>query len=342
MSKKIFITGITGFTGSHMAEFLAKKKLLVGGIARSKKRIKNIENMTSSPPSDGGSSVFSCPVKWRGAKIKGKVKFWVCDLNSIKLKKILTDFSPNFIFHFASSIIRTPAMDSEVLQKNLQTDLFGTLNLLKIASLLPKKPKILVTGSNAEYQIINSKPLKEDSHLYPSTPYGLSKLIQEVAAFSSAKNNNLPLVYTRTFHLIGPKQEPTFVVSDFAKQIAKIELSLQKPQLCIGNTAIKRDFTDVRDAVKAYWLIATKGKVYEVYNVCSQKTYSISQIINFFLSQTKRGIRVIQQKTRLRKGEPREIIGSNKKIKKLGWKSKISLQRSLLDTLNYWRKFLKT
>lgn len=314
MPKKAFITGVTGFTGSHMAEFLIRKGLYVGGIAKSEKRLRNIKDF------------------------KNQLRFWACDLSQIKkLKKILSDFSPDFVFHFASPIIRTQKMDIEVLQKNLETDLFGTLNLLKAIKSLSKYPKILISGSAAEYAILDNKPIKENQKLLPKTPYGLSKLIQELASFSFAKNNKLPLLYSRTFHLIGPKQEPIFVVSDFAKQVAEIKLGLKNPILKTGNLQVKRDFTDVRDAVRAYWLIATKAKNYEIFNLCSQKSYSIKQIVQFLLSLTTKKIKVSQQKERLRKEEPKQIIGCNQKLCKLGWQPKITLKKTLSDTLHYWK-----
>lgn len=320
MSKKAFITGINGFTGSHMAELLIKNKVEVGGIVRNLKKADNLKTFGD------------------------KVKLWQFDLtqNPDKLQKILFEFCPDFIFHFASPILRSSVMDGEILRKNLQVDFSGTIKLLKIVSKLKKKPKTLITGTTAVCQIKNNKPLLESSPFGPTCPYGLSKFVQETSAFVFCRKNKIPLVYTRTFHLIGPGQRLGFVVPDIAKQIAEIEKGIKKPVIYVGNAKSKRDFTDVRDAVSAYWLIINKGKNYEIYNVCSGKSHSVREIVNFFISTLKTKIKIIQKKEKFRKGEISNIVGNNQKVKKLGWRAKISFEKSLLDTLDYRRNFLKT
>lgn len=318
MPKKAFITGISGFTGFHMTEFLMERDIIVGGIDRHNGKLANLNNL------------------------KKKLEHWFCDLSQKqKLKKILIKFLPDYVFHFASPLIRTSEFNKRNLEKNLEIDLSATLEFLKILTLMPKKPKVLITGTNAEYQIGN-KPLKENFPLYPQTPYGLSKLAQEIASLTFAKSNYLPLFYTRTFHLVGPCQKPTFVISDFAKQIARIEKGFGKPVLFTGNQSIKRDFTDVRDAITAYWLIVNQGKSYFPYNVCSQETHSIEEVINFLLSQIKVKVKIIEDQRRFRLEDPLKIIGNNQTLRDLGWKKQYSFRKSLLDTLNYWRTFLKT
>ena len=319
MPKKAFVTGISGFTGSHMSELLLAKGFTVAGIAQSSRRLINIKHL------------------------KNKLSFFECKLsNEKKLKKIIENFSPNYVFHFASPIIRSQSMNINSLKINLQTDLFETMNLLDIISALKNKPVVLITGSNAEYQISNKNPITEDCLLYPQSSYGLSKLTQEFASFNFAKSHSLPLVYTRTFHLIGPRQTPDFVVSDFARQIAQIELGQRKPQLFIGNSLVKRDFTDVRDAVRAYWLAISKGKSYQIFNICSGKSVSIKKIIKLLQTYSKSKIKIIKQKIRFRNGDPLEIVGNNKKIRNLGWQPRYSIEESLKDTLNYWRNLLNT
>lgn len=320
MPKKAFITGINGFTGSHMAELLIKNKVEIGGIARDLKKTDTFKAF--------------------GAKIK----LWQFDLTQSpdKLQKILFEFSPDFIFHFASPLLRSSVMDGKILRKNLQVDFSGTIKLLEAVLKLEKKPRILITGTNAVCQIKNNEPVLENTPFGPACPYGLSKFVQETSAFAFCRKNKIPLIYTRTFHLIGPGQRLGFVVPDIAKQIAEIEKGIKKPVIYVGNTKSKRDFTDARDAVLAYWLIINKGKNYEIYNVCSGKSHSVWEIINFFLSTTKTKIKIIQKKEKFRKGEISNIVGNNQKIKKLGWQAKISFKKSLMDTLNYRRSCLKT
>lgn len=335
MPKKAFITGINGFTGSHMAELLVKNKVKVCGIVRDLKKTDNLKTFRS------------------------KIRLWQFDLtqNPDKLQKILFEFCPDFIFHFASPLLRSPIMDGKILRKNLQVDFSGTIKLLEAVLKLKKKPKILVTGTNAVYQIKNNKSLKENTPFGPTCPYGLSKFVQETSAFAFCRKNKIPLIYTRTFHLIGPGQRLGFVVPDIAKQITEIEKDIKKPIIYVGNIKSKRDFTDVRDAVLAYWLIINKGKNYEIYNVCSGKSHSVEEIINSFLLErrTKIGdsclrrndkeecrndIRIIQKKEKFRKGEILNIVGNNQKIKNLGWQAKIPFEKSLADTLSNFNKII--
>ncbi len=307
MPRKAFITGINGFTGSHMAELLINNGLIVGGLVKNDDNLINISH------------------------IQSKIRKFTYDLSSPvpeSLIRIFAVFSPDYVFHFASPILRDQKIDPINLSENLKVDFYGTLNLLRIISRQSKKLKVLITGTNAVYQPNSGRPLQEADRVNPLTSYGLSKFIQETSSLAFCRKNNLPLIVTRTFHLLGPRQKPTFVVSDFAKQIAAIEMGLKKPILNIGNAMVSRDFTDVRDAVRAYWLLMTQGKVFDVYNICSQKTKSIKEIINFYLSRTKVKIKINQQQIRTRKDEPDRILGNNHKIKKLGWQPEIFFKQS--------------
>jgi len=318
MTQKAFITGVGGFSGSHMAEFLIKQGLKVAGLDHNQEKINNLKN------------------------IKEKCQLLICDLRQTsKIKSFLASYLPDYVFHFASPIIRSQFFDEKAMAKNLQIDLWATLKFLKILTSLPKKPKLLITGTNAEYQI-KKIPLKENDPLYPQTPYGLAKLNQEIVSLNFCQQHSLPLFYTRTFHLFGPRQKSSFAISDFAKQIAEIELKIKKPILYIGNSLIKRDFTDVRDAVTAYWLIITKAKCYDFFNVCSQRSYSLFELVNFLLKQTKVKIKVVKMRKRMREKDPPLIIGNNEKLKSLGWQAKYDYKKTLIDTLNYWRKRLNT
>lgn len=166
--------------------------------------------------------------------------------------------------------------------------------------------------------------------------YGLSKKIQEeVSRYYRIYNINR--VFTRTFHYCGPKQPKSFVFSDFASQIVKIENS-NIDYIKVGNLKAKRDFTDIRDVVRAYYMIMEKGITEEVYNICSGMAISIESILNKFLSHSKKKINVIIDKEKLRPLDVPIFVGDNIKLKKLGWVQKYTIDNSIKDILKYWRR----
>src|SRR3990167_6574216 len=178
---KALITGISGFSGRHLANLLEKEGITVTGIDRSDNKYKRV------------------------------------DLTDKKeLVATLAEKKPDYIFHLASPLIRTDQLIDQALIDNLKVDLLGTVNLIEAAALLKTKPKILITGTNAEYQA-SQQPISEDTPLKPLTGYGLSKLTQELVGKTLADSYGLEVVTTRTFHLIGPGQSPGFVVTDFCR-----------------------------------------------------------------------------------------------------------------------------
>ncbi len=282
MFMKALITGSNGFSGRHLADFLASRQVTVFGF-------------------------------------KGDVN----DANNVLSQ--LTKVKPDWIFHLASPLLRTDRLIDDSLIINLETDLFGSLNLLRAAATLKLKPRILITGTNAQYAPKNS-PIKETDRLGPVTAYGLSKLTQELVCRQIALGYNLPLIQTRTFHLVGPGQKAGFVIPDLISQIGT-------GKVVIGNGKIERDYTDVRDAVRAYFLLMKKGKPGEVYNVCSGKTISIGDIIDKLISFSGKKVPVTQ-KSSWRQNDPKFICGDRSKLAQTtGWQPEIDIDTSLKDVL---------
>ncbi|MFH0942616.1 MAG: NAD-dependent epimerase/dehydratase family protein [Candidatus Beckwithbacteria bacterium] len=294
---KALITGISGFTGRHLAELLKKEKIQVTGID------------------------------------VHKGEYYQADLTEKKeLGKILLKEQPDYIFHLASPVLRSNQMIDEALVKNLETDLFGSVNLLEASAELKHKPRILITGTAAEYDVKIKEARKETDRLLPNTSYGLSKMTQELVSRQLAKSYGLELVYTRSFLLIGPGQKPGFVINDWCKQLAE-----DKKILKTGNLSIRRDFTDVRDGVRAYWLLMRKGKTGGIYNVCCGKSRELSEIIKALKQVVPTGFKVDEDKVRFKNNDPLELFGDNSKLKALGWREEISLEESLKDIIDYWR-----
>jgi GDP-4-dehydro-6-deoxy-D-mannose reductase len=147
------------------------------------------------------------------------------------------------------------------------------------------------------------------------------------------------IVRVRPFNHIGPRQSPDYVVPNFAKQITEIEKGLKEPILTVGNLEAKRDFTDARDMVKAYWLALQKGEAGEVYNICSGKAPSVKELLDKFLAMSKKDIEVRQDSKKLRSSDVPLLIGDSTKFReKTGWKPEIPFERTLQDTLDHWRK----
>ena len=312
---RVLITGMEGFVGSHLAEYALSQGAQVYG------------------------TILDLTCQENLASLKGLKKYQldICDFE--KTSKLIRQIKPDSIFHLAaqSNVIASQNIAEETLKINI----LGNLNILEASRKLSKQAKILIIGSANEYGKVklSELPIKENQALRPDNPYAVSKVCQDLMGVYYYKTYKLPIIIVRPFNHIGPRQSDSFVCSDFASQIAKIELRQQKPIIKVGNLSFKRDFTDVRDIVKAYWLAINKGKPGEVYNLGSGKVVAIKQILKYLLQMTNKSgikIKVLNKKTRT-KDNP-TLIGDYKKIKKhTGWEPKIPLADTLQATLDYWR-----
>jgi len=312
---KALITGISGFAGSYLAEFLINKGYEIFGTFYDKSTFSNLDNIID------------------------KIEIFKCDIrNYNNLKKIIEKVRPDEIYHLAAiSFVPTSLMNPKL---TFDTNLDGTLNLYQAIIELKIEPKILFVGSADEYGIVNENDLsiKEDCPLRPVNPYSISKASADLLSYFYFKNFNLNIIRVRPFNHIGPRQSPEFVCSSFAKQIAEIEKSLKEPVIKVGNLEAKRDFTDVRDMVRAYCLVVQKGKLGEVYNICSGKAVSIKEILDKLLNMSRKKIKVIQDPKRLRPSDVPLLLGDSIKFRKqTGWKQKYLFEKTLQDILNYWR-----
>lgn len=316
MSKKVLITGISGFAGSHLAEFLLSKNFEVAGIVR-KKENPNISH------------------------IENKLKQFLADLqNKNQIKKILKQVNPDQIFHLAGFSV--PRLSFGKTKEVFEANVFSTINLFESLVELKLKPTFVNVGSSEEYGLTKGGKISEETPFVPASPYAVSKLAQDYLGFFYFKNHQIPVIRLRPFNHIGPRQEPVIAVSNFAKQIAQIEKGLQNPVIKVGNLAARRDFCDVREMVEAYWLAAEKCTPGEVYNIGSGKSYSLAQILEILLSFSKIKIKVEVDKSLLRSLDVPEFVANPAKfIKETSWKPKIKLGKTLKDILNYWRTQLR-
>ncbi len=313
---RVLITGITGFVGSHLAEYLLSKNYEVYGTYRWRSRMENI------------------------LAIKDKLNLYECDLkDATAVYNLIKEIQPDMIFHLAAQSY--VPMSWSCPSETIITNVVSQVNILEAVRNLKIDPLIHIAGSSEEYGLVyeNEIPIKETNPLRPLSPYGVSKVAQDLLGYQYYKSYHLKIIRTRAFNHEGPRRGEVFVTSNFAKQIAEIEKGKREPIIYVGNLQAVRDFTDVRDVVKAYYLALTKGKVGEVYNIASGKGYKIKEILDFYLEKSRVEVEVRVDEKRLRPSDVELLIGDATKIKEeCGWQPEIPIEKTLEDLLNYWRE----
>ena len=261
-------------------------------------------------------------------------------MNTVEIEILLKKLRPDYIFHLAaqSSVAlswKNPALTVDINIK-------GTLNILDTIRNIPGySPKILLIGSGEEYGYIlpDETPINEQVIPRPGNIYAATKACQNMLGSIYSRAYGLHLIMVRAFNHIGPNQAPIFVVSDFCKQVAEIEAGIKPPVMRVGNLQAKRDFTDVSDVVRAYGLLIQKGQAGETYNIGSGHAIAIQELLDKILSLSEKNISVELDTARLRPADIPVIEADIQKIQQLtAWKPEISLNQTLLETLNYWRE----
>jgi GDP-4-dehydro-6-deoxy-D-mannose reductase len=313
--KKALITGITGFAGSHLAEHLLDKGFEVHGTDRWRSKRDNIKH------------------------IKDDLHLVNADIrDGHSLDNVIAETRPDYIFHLAAQSF--VAMSWLAPSDTMETNVIGTIHLFEAVRKAGINPVIHVAGSSEEYGLVypDEVPIKEENPLRPLSTYGVSKVAVDRLAYQYYKSYGLKTIVTRGFNHTGPRRGDVFVTSTFAKQIAEIEKG-KEPVMYVGNLEAKRDFTDVRDMVRAYLLAVQKCEPGEVYNVCSGNAIKISELLDLLLSMTKKKIKVRQDPERMRPSDVEILQGDCSKFrKKTGWKPTIPFEKTIEDLLNYWRE----
>ena len=313
--KKALITGVAGFAGSHLSEFLLSQKIAVSGLYLPGHSVGNVDH------------------------IKDKINLIACDLlNKKDVEDKVSKINPDYVFHLAA--FASPAQSFKNSRQTLENNIVGQLNLLEALVKIKSQAKILVVGSADEYGNVDPKdlPITEETPLAPPSPYAVSKVAQDLLGLQFSLHHNLNIVRVRPFNHIGPRQSKHFVVCAFASQIADLEKK-GGGTIRVGNLETWREFTDVRDMVKAYFLALEKGKVGSVYNIGVGKPIKIAQILKILLSLSYAKIKVVVDKKLYR---PLDIVkiycDSSKFRKETGWRPKINIEKTLSDTIDYERK----
>jgi GDP-4-dehydro-6-deoxy-D-mannose reductase len=315
---RAFITGIAGFAGRHLTEYLRGRGDEVAGLEQ-----------------DESDEVAQL--------IKAKdLRVYFGDLRDENMiSKAIKQFKPDTVFHLAAqSSVR---LSFENPLETFSVNIIGSLVLMETISRVDLPLKLLVISSSEVYGALTPEecPVVEDHSLKPINPYAVSKATIDLMAYQYYQAYNMPVYIARAFSHSGPWQKTVGVLSDWAFQIAKMDLGYSQPILKVGNMNVKRDYTDVRDVVKGYVDIVEKGKPGEPYNVCSGKGYQLSELLSIYQSFTTKKITLEPDKSRMRPVDIPILVGSNEKIRRdTGWSPTIPIETTLTDTFNYWRKYL--
>ncbi len=305
---KALVTGVNGFVGKYLYEFLESE----------------------------GIEVYGTDINERG--LEGNARFIRSDLLDAKsISDIVSGVMPSYIYHLAGQSNVAISWDKPAL--TIQVNTMGTVNLMEAVRRTAPKAKMLIIGSADQYGIVSPEmcPLSERMPINPVSPYALSKALQEQAAQFYIQHFGLHIVLVRAFNHIGPGQNLGFVIPDFANRIARMEQG-KLERLEVGNLSAQRDFSDVRDIVRGYYLLMEKGRCGEIYNIGSGKPRRISDILHLMLSYSKMDIRVYEDPAKMRPSDAPLIYGDCAKIRAdVGYEPTRRIEDTLQEILADWR-----
>lgn len=310
--KKALIIGGAGFVGNYLANELMRNHAM---------------------------SVYVTKLSHEELKIDGVQIYNLDILDRDEVVNLLYLVRPDYIFHLAAQSSVSVAWNNPSL--TIDVNIKGSINVMDATRELFYKPNILMIGSGEEYGHIKKEevPIKEENRLRPGNIYAATKACQNMLSSIYAQAYNMNIMMVRAFNHIGPCQSPIFVVSDFCRQIAEIEKGKKEPVMYVGNLAAKRDFTDVRDVVRAYALLVQEGKAGETYNVGSGHAYAISEILDMIISLSTTDIKIEIDSNKIRPVDVPIIEADITKVNHdTGWWPLIPIQQTIQDTLDYWRK----
>jgi GDP-4-dehydro-6-deoxy-D-mannose reductase len=313
---RALITGITGFVGSHLAEYLLKKDYEVFGSVRWRSKRDNIAHLEASK----SVTLFETDIK-----------------DPLSVRQTVSEARPDEIYHLAaqSFVPASWSAPAETLDTNIQ----GQLNILEAAREVVPDARLHVVGSSEEYGLVypNEVPINEDQPLRPMSPYGVSKVAQDMLGWQYFQSFGMNVVRTRAFNHTGPRRGEVFVTSNFAKQLAEIKMGRRTPVMKVGNLDAKRDFTDVRDTIRAYHLAVTKAEPGTVFNISSGVGRSIQSVLDLLLEISGLDVQVEQDPSRMRPSDVMVLEGSSERIKKaLGWQPEIPFEKTMKDLYEFW------
>ena len=313
---RVLITGISGFAGSHLAEYLLAKGYEVYGLVRRRSPLENLAGCVD------------------------RVRLLYGDLRDpLSTEEALARSKPELVFHLAAQSFVPTSWNAP--QETIVTNVLGQLNLLEGLRRLKVAARIQVACSSEEYGLVHPEelPITETNPLRPLSPYAVSKVAQDCLGYQYFRSYGLPVVRTRTFNHTGPRRGRFFMTADFSRQVAEIERGRREPVLRVGNLEAARDFTDVRDVVRAYHLAATEGEPGEVYNISSGRAHTVGEVVRLLQGLSRVPFAVQQDPDRLRPSDVPVLLGEFRRFhERTGWEPTIPFERTMEDLLDYWRQ----
>ena len=314
---RVLITGVTGFVGTHLAEALLQ--------SRQKPEVWGLVRWDSDRRALG--------------RLEPDLRLAEGDLTDApSMVRVLQQARPEIVFHLAaaSTVAGSWSAPADVLAVNT----IGELNLFEAMRSVGIEPRTVVASSAEAYGRVQPSelPIVEETPFRPVSPYGVSKAAQDLLAYQYHVAYGLPIIRLRAFNHTGPRRPDRFVCSSFACQIAEIEAGMRPPKLLVGDLNIVRDFTDVRDAVRAYLAAAQRARGGEVFNLCSGRAVTIREVLDILLAQSTVPVEVEVDPRRLRTADLPVLYGDNAELTATtGWRPRLPLETTLRDLLDHWR-----
>lgn len=319
--KKVLITGITGFAGSHLMDYILENTdYEVYGIKRMNSNLRNVKHVLN------------------------KITLLDADLlDESSLISVLKKVQPDQIYHLGALSWVTPSWDMPAVY--MQTNAIGTINLFEAMRVTNCSARVLTSATPEEFGDVPADliPITEETRVKPINPYAASKVAQDMVCITYQASYNMDIVRTRAFNHEGPRRYIHGAIASFAFQIAQIEKGLQEPVIKVGNLSATRNFTDVRDTVRAYFLAMEKGKRGELYLIGTDQIYTMKEVLDMLINHSTMAaeIKTEVDPARVRPTELMTFIGDYSKFKAAtGWERAYDLGETLESVLNYWRDFV--
>jgi GDP-4-dehydro-6-deoxy-D-mannose reductase len=310
---RILVTGAAGFVGGHLLDHLLGGGASVTGWYRPNSDITNLR---------GG-------VEWAAVEL----------LDRDAVGRAVADCRPEAVYHLAG--FAHVAQSWQHTLETYQNNVLATHHLLSAVQVVAPAARVLVTCSGAIYRP-QDRPLVEDDPVVPASPYATSKLAQELLARHAWDEDQVQTLIARSFNHTGPGQDPSYVASGIARQLARIEAGMQAPTLRLGNLEPKRDLSDVRDVVRAYEAMMARATPGRPYNVCSGRQLSIRALVETFVSRTHASVSIEQDPALFRPNDLPLLVGDHARLTAdTGWTPQISIEQTVDDLLDYWRRQIR-
>jgi GDP-4-dehydro-6-deoxy-D-mannose reductase len=319
MPTRVLITGITGPVGSFLADYLLT--------------LPDVE-----------VHAFK---RWRSdtrpiAHLYGRVTFHEGDVEDpFSVAGAVRAAAPDRVYHLAAQSYPSESWGAPIA--TLRTNVEGTVNVLEAVRAHAPGARVHIAGSSAEYGWVEPRevPIPEARALRPASPYGVSKVGQELLGLQYHDSYGMHIVVTRSFNHVGPRQGDRCSIQTFCQQMAQIEAGRQEPALMVGNIDARRDFTHVTDVARALWLLLDRGAPGQVYNLCSGSATRIGDIVELVRARGRVPVEVQVDPARLRPSDEPLLMGDNSRLRAAtGWAPEIGMERIVDELLAYWREHL--